>query len=140
MFLLNFGLAEFLGIFGAVSGLVVTLYLLSRSRRKLTVSTLRFWTEATQPVSSRQRRRIQQPWSLVLQLLSLLLLLLAVAQLRLGSRETTSRDHVLVLDTSSWMAARSSAKRTLLDDAKVKAKQYVRSLASTDRVMLVRAD
>ena len=140
MFLLNLGLAEFLTVFVALSGIVVSLYLLSRSRRKLRVSTLRFWNEAVQPVSTQQHRRIQQPWSLILQLLSLLLLLLALGQLRLGSRDTSSRDHVLVLDTSSWMAAKSTGKGTLLDEAKRKAKQYVRALPSTDRIMLIRAD
>lgn len=139
MFLFNLSLLEFAGLFGAVSSIVVTLYLLSRSRRRVTVATLRFWNDATQPVPSRQRRRIQQPLSLLLQLASLLLLLLALAQLRLGSRDTSSRDHVLVLDTSSWMAG-VKGKATLLDEAKIRAKQYVRALPSTDRVMLVRAD
>ncbi len=140
MFLLNLGLAEFLTIFAATAAIVVTLYLLSRSRSKLRVSTLRFWNEAAQPVSTQQHRRIQQPWSLLLQLLSLLLLLLALAQLRLGSRENSSRDHILVLDTSSWMAANSSSSGTLLDEAKRKAKQYARSLPQSDRLMLIRAD
>src|SRR5690606_12279073 len=103
------------------------------------VPTLRFWVQAQQPVPSSHRRRIQQPWSLILQLLSLLLLLLAISQLKLGSRQTASRDHVVLLDASSWMGARSGG-RMLIDEAKQKARQFVRSLPLSDRVMLVRVD
>ncbi|HYO83218.1 MAG TPA: BatA domain-containing protein, partial [Bryobacteraceae bacterium] len=88
MFLLNLSLPEFLALFGALSGIVVTLYLLSRARRRQRVATLQFWQRAMQPVPSTRRRRIQNPWSLVLQLLSLLLLLLAIAQLKFGDRDT----------------------------------------------------
>lgn len=139
MFFLNLSLPEFLALFTAVSGLVVTLYLLSRARRRQVVSTLRFWSQAKQPVVSARRRRIQQPWSLVLQLLSLALLLLAIAQLRLGDREKASRDHVLLLDASTWMGAKSGSG-TLLDQARVRARAWLRSLPSSDRVMVVRAD
>ena len=37
----------------------------------------------------------------------MLLLLLAIAQLRFGSPERSSRDHVLILDTSAWMDVRT---------------------------------
>jgi hypothetical protein len=139
MFLFNLSMFEFLALLSAVSGVVVALYLLSRSRRKQTVATLRFWVQARQPVPSSRRRRIQQPWSLVLQLVCLALLLLAIAQLRIGSRQSASRDHVLLLDASSWMAAQSGDK-TLLDNAKAKARAFVRALPGSDRVMVVRAD
>src|SRR5262249_311090 len=67
------------------------------------------------------------------------LLILAIAQLRLGTPEPAGRDHVIVLDTSSWMAARSG-NRTLLDIARDRARQYLKALPSHDRVMLIRAD
>jgi hypothetical protein len=145
MFFLNLGLGEFLAIFSAVSAVVVALYLLDRSKRRLTVATLRFWRPSEQPVQIPQRRRIQQPLSLILQLLSIALLLLALAQLRIGSREDGSRDHVLILDTSSWMSARvpgtgGSRQRTLMDEARSSALSYLRALPVQDRVMLVRAD
>lgn len=140
MFLLNLGIGEFLALFGAVSGIVVALYLLDRSRRKLTVATLRFWTPSEQPPEKRtRRRRIQQPLSLILQLLSLLCLLLAIAQLRLGTRDSAGRDHVLILDTSAWMDARSG-QGTLMDEARRLALAWVRALPAGDRVMLIRAD
>ena len=40
---------------------------------------------------------------------------------------------------SSWMSARSG-DRTLLDEAKARARAYVRALPASDRVMVVRAD
>jgi hypothetical protein len=144
VFLLNLSLMEFMTLFGAASALVVALYLLNRSRKKQQVATLKFWRTAENPTIQKHRRRIQQPLSLILQLVSIALLLLAIAQLRLGNRETGSRDHVLILDTSSWMGARSDTGRsrdaTLLDEAKVLANSYIHALPSADRVMVIRAD
>ncbi|HXA51488.1 MAG TPA: BatA and WFA domain-containing protein [Candidatus Acidoferrum sp.] len=139
MYLLNLSLFQFLAVFGSISAISVALYLLDRSRRKLVVSTLRFWVAAEQPAVAARRRRIQQPWSLLLQLVSMGLLLLAIAQLRLGTPLAAGRDHVIVLDTSSWMAARSG-NRTLMDVTRDRARQYLHALPARDRVMLVRAD
>ncbi|HWQ54967.1 MAG TPA: VWA domain-containing protein [Bryobacteraceae bacterium] len=139
MHLLNLTLAQFLAVFGSVAAMTIALYLLDRSRRRQVVATLRFWMAAEQPPVITRRRRIQQPWSLILQLLSIALLLLAIGQLRFGSRAGAPRDHVMVLDTSAWMAA-SAGGRTLMDEAKERARAYLRALPSRDRVMLVRAD
>src|SRR5271165_4018877 len=134
MFFLNLSLPEFLAILGALSATVVTLYLLDRQRRRLRVATLRFFRVNDKPPEMRHRRKVQQPWSLVLQLLSLLLLLLAIAQLRLGSPDRTSRDHVLLLDSSAWMAARNGNGR-LIEQARARARAYVNALPGNDRVM-----
>jgi hypothetical protein len=139
MFFFNLSLFEFLTIFSALSGVVVALYLLDRSRRKVLAATLRFWNPAERPVESSSRRRIRQWPSLLLQLLSLLCLLLAIAQLRLGSPENLSRDHALILDTSSWMAARSR-NNTLFNLARAQALAYIRAVPSSDRVMIIYAD
>src|SRR5271157_2401536 len=139
MYLLNLSLAQFLAIFGSVSAIAVALYLLDRSRRRQVVSTLRFWAAAGQSTVAARRRRIQQPWSLILQLASMALLTLALAQLRWGAPALAGRDHVIVLETSAWMAARSG-NRTLMDLARDRARQYLRALPARDRVMLVRAD
>jgi hypothetical protein len=139
MYFLNLSLAQFLTLFGAISITMVLLYLLDRSRRKQVVATLRFWVAAEQPAVVHKRRRIQQPLSLILQILSMLLLLLAIAQLRLGTPLATPRDHVLILDTSAWMAA-TNRNRTLMDEARDKAQAYLRAVSAADRVMLVRAD
>jgi len=139
MYFLNLSFLQFVAVFGSISAISVALYLLDRSRRKLVVSTFRFWVAAQQPAVAARRRRIQQPWSLLLQLVSMALLVLAIAQLRLGTPEQAGRDHVIVLDTSAWMAARSG-NRTVMDIARDRARQYLKALPSRDRVMLVRAD
>src|SRR5690349_23673298 len=140
MYLLNLSLLQFVAVFGSVSAIAVALYLLDRSRRKQVVSTLRVWVSAEQPAVAARRRRINQPWSLLLQLLSMALLILAIAQLRLGSPEQAGRDHVIVVDTSAWMAARTAGNRTLMDLARDRARRYLAAIPARDRVMLVRAD
>src|SRR5512140_3751440 len=102
MFFLNLSLGEFLLLFGAFSSVTVALYLLDRSRRRQVVATRRFWVATGDPALTR-RRHIQQPWSLILQLLSIALLLAAIAELRIGSRAGLPRDHVLLIETSAWM-------------------------------------
>src|SRR5215470_17759103 len=111
MYLLNLSLAQVLVVFGSISALAVALYLLDRSRRRQVVSTLRFWVTADQPVAAARRKHIQQPWSLVLQLVTMALLVLAIAELRLGAPALAGRDHVIILDTSAWMAARTGGGR-----------------------------
>src|SRR5271170_171793 len=139
MFFLNLSLLEFIGVLGTLSSLVVALYLLDRVRNKHVVPTLRFFQTAEKPPEQKHRRKLQQPWSLILQLLSLLLLLLAIAQLRLGSPDRSARDHVLILDSSAWMAARNGQLR-LIDQARAAARHYISLLPNNDRVMVVRAD
>src|ERR1035438_4078214 len=139
MYFLNLTLFQFAALFGSISAVSVALYLLDRARRKQVVSTLRFWVAAEQPAVAARRHRVQQPWSLILQLVSMALLLLSIAQLRFGAPLQAGHDHVIVLDTSAWMAARSG-NRTLMDLARQSARQYLRALPAGDRVMLVRAD
>lgn len=138
-FLTNLSLPELLTILGSVSGVVVALYLLDRVRKRHTVATLRFFAALEKQPVLQHRRKLQQPWSLLLQLISLLLLLLAIAQLRFGSPARYSRDHVLILDTSAWMSARAGQIR-LIDRARQAADSYVNALPAADRVMVVRAD
>jgi Ca-activated chloride channel homolog len=138
MFFLNLGAGEFFALLGVVGGLVTALYFLEHSRRKRVVSTLRFWTGRGAAQSRRSRYRVQDPWSLLLQLLSLTLLLLAIAQLEWGARERTQRNHVLLLDTSS-ASAQSMADGTVLDSEKRMVRQYLLRLGPRDRVMLVDA-
>jgi hypothetical protein len=127
-----------MGLAGAISAGVVALYLLDRSKRRQVVATLRFWTAADSRTEMKHRKRIQQPWSLLLQLLSLLFLLIALAGPRLGP-DDAGRDHVVILDTSAWMGARSG-RTILMDEARAAARAYVKALPSRDRVMIVRAD
>jgi hypothetical protein len=139
MYFLNLGLGELLGLAGAISAGIVALYLLDRSKRRQVVATLRFWSAADVRTELKHRKRIQQPWSLLLQIISILLLLLALAGPHLGTDQDSGRDHVLILDTSAWMGARAR-QGTLMDEARASARSYLRSLPSRDRVMIVRAD
>lgn len=139
MFFLNLSMGEFFTLLGVVGGLVTALYLLDKSKRKKVVSTLRFWTPARSAEELQSRRRMREPWSLILQLIGLLLLLLAIAQLQWGGKRWRGRDHVLLLDTSAWSAGRSG-NGSVLDEEKRLAVDYVATLPGTDRVMLVRVD
>lgn len=138
MFLANLSLLELALLFSAAAGVTVALYLLTFSRQQVRVSTLRFWQSARRTVERRKRKRIDEPWSLLMQLLALACLLLAVSQPRWGSPESPGRDHVLLLDTSAWMAARSGAG-TLSQDAQRKAIEWLNTLPAEDRVMVVEA-
>jgi hypothetical protein len=139
---LNLTLGQFLFVFGSLSALSVALYLLDRTRRRRVVSTLRFWVRQGQPAAVSRRRRIQQPLSLFLQLLGMLLLLLAIAEFQFGGALNKRRDHVLVLDTSAWMGASlpNNSRNTLMDLARANAIGWLRAVPSSDRVLLVRAD
>lgn len=139
MFFLNLTAGEFFTLLSALGGVVTALYLLDRRIRKKTVSTLRFWPSATAVDEQQRRRRMQQPWSLILQLISLTLLLLAIAQLQWGSRAGRSQDHVLLLDTSAWSGAKASSG-SVLDRERQLAARYLGSISARDRVMLVRVD
>ena len=142
MAFLNLSFPEFLGLFAAVSAFSVALYLLDRNRRRQVVATLRFWVAQGESAPVTRRRKIQQPLSLLLQLLAMLLLLLAIAQFQWGGRIGARRDHVLVLDNSAWMGAAvpGRAGSTLMDLARANALGWLRAVPSTDRVMLIRAD
>lgn len=138
MFFLNLTAGEFLALFGALGGLITALYLLDRAKRKKVVSTLRFWTSAETAEEKQTRKRMRDPLSLILQLASLLLLLLAIAQLQWGTRERRGRDHVLLLDTSAW-SAEVQDNTPLIDREKKLARAYIAALPARDRIMLVLA-
>src|SRR5579884_2756277 len=139
MFFLNLTAGEFFGLLAALGGIITALYLLDRTKRKKVVSTLRFWTPALRAEEQQHRKRMREPWSLLLQLLSLVLLLLAIAQTEWGSRERHGRSEIILLDTSSW-TAEQSRQGTLLDREKAVVRRYLARLPARDRVMLVRAD
>lgn len=140
MFFFNLTAVEFFTLLGGISAFVTLLYLLDRSRKRHMVASLRFFQNTELPAQRKHRRKIQQPWSLVLQLLGIALLLMAIAQLRLGSRERNSRDHILMVEASAWMQAKAASGRTLMTEAQNAALRYLRALPSSDRVMVVRAD
>jgi uncharacterized membrane protein len=138
VFFANLTIVELAVLFTAVAGVTVALYLLSFAHKQVRVSTLRFWQAAKRSAERRKRKRIDEPWSLLMQLLALACLLLAVSQPRWGSPESGGRDHVLLLDTSAWMAARSGAG-TLSIEAQRKSVEWLKTLPAEDRVMVVQA-
>jgi hypothetical protein len=139
LFFLNLTAGEFVTLLAALGSFITALYLLDRPKRKKVVSTLRFWTAAASVEERQTRKRMREPWSLALQLLSLLLLLLSIAELQWGRRDLGGRDHVLLLDTSSW-TAQQAPEGTLLNKEERVAQNYIAGLPAHDRVMLVRAD
>src|SRR5438270_9766528 len=129
MSFLNLSLGELIGLAGAISAGVLALYLLDRSKRKQLVATLRFWSAADVRTELKHRRRIQQPWSLLLQLVSLALLLLAIAGPQFGVLDAGGRDHVLILDTSAWMGSAQAPNQQalLIDLERAAARAWVRT-------------
>ena len=138
MELLNLTLGQLLAIFVPLAAGLVALYFYDRSRRRVRVSTLRFWPKRSAPPVRRRHKKIQQPLSLLLQLLAALLLLLAVADWRWGSSDTR-RNHVLILDASSAMRYRVDDGSIRMDAAKRLAEQYLAALPAGDLVQLIRA-
>ncbi|HEX4167053.1 MAG TPA: VWA domain-containing protein [Bryobacteraceae bacterium] len=143
MFFLNLTAAEFLSLLGVLGGIVTALYLLDRAKRRRVVSTLRFWSAAGVAEQRQSRRKMNDPWSLLLQLLSLALLLLALSRVQWGNSARRGRDHVLLLDISSWTAAHMAGNNspvTVLDREKQLLQQYFALLPRNDRAMLVAVD
>lgn len=140
MGLLNLALAQLLGIFAPIAGLLVALYFYDRSRRRVLVSTLRFWPKRPAPATRQRHKRIQHPLSLILQLIALGLLLLAIADPRPGTSDASAQRRVIVLDTSASMALADGNGVNLMDQAKTLALAYIGSLPAGDQVMLIEAD
>ncbi len=140
MGLLNLALGQFLGIFAVLAGLMVALYFYDRSRRRVQVSTLRFWPLRQAPPVRQRYKKIQQPLSLLLQLLALLLLLLAIADLRLETLGQPARQHVILLDTSAVMAQNDADGNSLIEQAKAMALAFMETVPRQDNVLLIGAD
>jgi uncharacterized membrane protein/uncharacterized protein YegL len=139
MFFLNLSALEFFSLFAVLGGLISLLYLLDKSKRKKVVSTLRFWQPAKSASGQQSRKKVQDPWSFLLQLAALLFLLLAIAQLQWGTRERQGHDHVLLLDASAWTAQQQSERtEPVLAEEKRLAIEYLNGLPKRDRVLLAR--
>src|SRR5260370_5282484 len=111
----------------SLAPIVIVLYLLKVTRRRRTVSTLVFW----QRIVKEQRRhalfhRLRNFLSLLLNLLILLCLILAAAQLRWPGFSSVEGNTFLIIDNRARMQARDVAGRTRLDVAKQLAGQILR--------------
>jgi hypothetical protein len=127
------------GIFGGIAAFAIALYLLDRTRREQTVATLRFWIEAGQSSAVTRSLRIDEPLSLLMQLAGVGLLVLAIAELQLGHPALARKDHLLLLDTSAWMASRRSGT-ALIDRARTSALAWLSGLPASDRVLVIRVN
>jgi len=130
--------AEAAAVWSALAGLALWLYLHHRRPQHRRVSTLRFWA-SVQPVAQPRRRRLREPWALFAQVLFLLLLILALANLRWGV-SLDGRSVVIVLDTSIWSQVRPAGASPWIDTARREAQRVVDSLRSGDRVLLLPAE
>ena len=140
MGLLNLALGQLLGIFVPIAALLVALYFYDRSRRRVLVSTLRFWPRRPAPAVRQRHKRIQHPLSLLLQLVALLLLLLAIADPRPNAAGVAARQRIVLFDTSAATALTGGEGRLLIDEVKALALAYLDSIPVADRVLLIEAD
>ncbi len=129
---------EIAGVWAALAGLALWLYLHHRRPQHRKVSTLRFWA-SVQPVSQPRRRKLREPWALLAQVLFLLLLVLALANPRWGAA-FEGRAVVIVFDASIWSQAHPAGAASWIDRERAEALRLVDSLPSSDRVLLLRAE
>ena len=123
------------------TGLAATalwLYLHHRRPQHRKVSTLRFWA-SVQPISQPRRRKLREPWAFLAQILFLLLLILALANLRWGPA-FEGRNVAIVLDASIWSQAHPAGEPAWIDQERAEALRLLDSLPRTDRVLLLRAE
>ena len=126
------------GVWAALAGLALWLYLHHRRPQHRKVSTLRFWA-SVQPVSQPRRRKLREPWALAAQVLFLLLLVLALANPRWGGT-FDGRAVVIVFDASIWSQAHPAGGTSWIDRERAEALRLVDALPSNDRVLLLRAE
>src|SRR6202521_3533561 len=129
---------EVAAVWSALAGLALWLYLHHRRPQHRRVSTLRFWA-SVQPVAQPRRRRLREPWALLAQVLFLLLLILALANLRWGV-SLDGRSVVIVLDTSIWSQVRPAGASPWIDTERQEAQRVLDSLPPADRVLLLPAE
>jgi aerotolerance regulator-like protein len=114
------------------------LYLHHRRPQHRKVSTLRFWA-SVQPISQPRRRKLREPWAFLAQILFLLLLILALANLRWGPA-FEGRNVAIVLDASIWSQAHPEGEPAWIDQERAEALRLLDLLPHTDRVLLLRAE
>ncbi len=129
---------EVAALWSVAAALAVWLYLHNRRSFRRRVSTLRFWT-SVHPISQGQRRRLREPWALLAQVLFLLLVILALADLRMGAT-FEGRRVVIVLDTSIWSQAQAAGESPWIDQARDEAGRVLDALPPYDQVLLTSAE
>jgi hypothetical protein len=114
------------------------LYLLKVTRRRRTVSTIFFWQRVVEEQPHHALfHRLRNFLSLLLNLLILLCLILAAAQLRWPGFSSVERNTFLIIDNRARMQARDVAGRTRLDVAKKLARQILRRTSARNPTGLI---
>lgn len=117
---------------------VVVLYLLKVSRRRRIISALFLWQRV---VEEQQRHalfhRLRNFWSLLLNLLILLCLVLAAAQLRWPGFSGVEGNTLLVIDNRARMQAKDASGRTRLEVAKQLAANMLRLTSARNPIGLI---
>ena len=118
--------------------IIVVLYLLKVTRRRRTVSALFLWQRV---VEEQQRHalfhRLRNFWSLLLNLLILLCLILAAAQLRWPGFSGVEGNTFLIIDNRARMQAKDASGRTRLEVAKQLAANMVRPASARNPTGLI---
>jgi hypothetical protein len=130
--------AEIAAMWAILGAAALWLYLHHRRPQRRKVSTLRFWA-SVQAVSQPRRRKVREPWALIAQVLFLLLILLALANPRLGIT-TAGRSVVMIFDTSIWSQAHPAGEAAWIDQERAEALRVIDSLPKSDRVLLLRSE
>ena len=128
---------EFFGLLLPLGVAVTALYFYDRSRRRYVVSTLQFWSNGPNSPMVTIHKKLQQPISLLLQLLSILVLLLAIADVRWTEKSDIVPRHVIILDCSAWMGASDSDSQILMDHVIDSAQSYLAATPILEPIMLV---
>jgi von Willebrand factor type A domain/Aerotolerance regulator N-terminal len=122
----------------SLAPIVIVLYLLKVTRRRRTVSTLFFWQRVVEEQPHHALfHRLRNFLSLLLNLLILLCLILAAAQLRWPGFSSVERNTFLIIDNRARMQARDVAGRTRLDVAKKLARQILRRTSARNPTGLI---
>ena len=122
----------------SLAPIVIVLYLLKVTRRRRSVSTLFFWQRVVEEQPHHALfHRLRNFLSLLLNLLILLCLILAAAQLRWPGFSSVEGNTFLIIDNRARMQARDVAGRTRLDVAKQLARQILRRTSARNPTGLI---
>jgi len=133
-FLLPFGLLALLTL-----PIILVLHLLRERRRRVAVPSLLHWLNIPRQPEGERIRRLPLTLLLLLHLLIAGLLALALSQPQLaGAPRGAARQTVIILDTSTSMAARAGTT-TRFAEAQARAEALLRALRPGDRATLIAA-
>ncbi len=120
--------------------IIVLLHLMRERRRRVQVPSLLLWQQVPKRPEAERRRRLPLTMLLLLHLLVALALALALAQPQwLAGLLAPPRHLVLVIDTSTSMAAVESDGRSRLDNARRQARAEIAALGPDDTATVIAA-